>query len=324
MKPSSWSTLCPVPAVMVASVPHSAATEAEVRRPSAATESEWWGAPPRSLEATVLLLAAEPGRPAADGGAPHRGAAARAVLAGPAVADDLAGVHAATLDRAPDRHPQLAVQGRGLVAVEVLGRYAGRHRGLPERLVGQQVADAGDRVLVEQTGLHRCPGAAQELTELGQADLPRVGAEGVDVRVEADPAEPPLVEEPQRAAVGEDQREPVPLWLDRVAGPRDPAADVVAALVVVAPLPADVDPAAHAQVDAQDRSVAGDLAPDRLAAPVRGPQLVADQRVAQLARGVRPAHVAVGVVDVLDLPVQGGALDDGASGLDLGQLRHGG
>jgi hypothetical protein len=83
-----------------------------------------------------------------------------------------------------------------------------------------------------------------------------------------------------------------------------------------------VDAAAHAQVDAEHRSAPGDLAPDRLAAPVRGTELVPDQGVPQLPRGVRPAHPAVRVVDVDDPAAQRRALDDRSGGLDLGQLGH--
>ena len=58
--------------------------------------------------------------------------------------------------------------------------------------------------------------ARHPLPELADAHLLGVGAEGVEVGVEAGAAEPPLVEEPQRAAALEGEGEPVPLGL---AGP---------------------------------------------------------------------------------------------------------
>jgi glutathione S-transferase len=51
---------------------------------------------------------------------------------------------------------------------------------------------------------------------------------------------------------------------------------------------------------------------------------MADKRIAQLAGRVRTAHVGVGIVDVHDLATEPVLGDQGASGLDLGELWHGG
>ena len=193
--------------------------------------------------------------------------------------------------------------------VELVGGSFGSDRRLPQHLVGQQVPDAGDRVLVEQARLHRRPRRTDQLPEVREPDLAGVRAEGLDVGVEADPAEASLVEQPQRAAVGEVQGEPVPLGLDR--RPLRAGADVVAALVDATVALGDEDAAAHAQVDAED-VVAGRLDPHRLAASVGGDEPPAEQGGADLAGRVRPADPGVGVVDVVDAPAEGGALDHGA------------
>ena len=102
---------------------------------------------------------------------------------------------------------------------------------------------------------------------------------------------------------------------------------VVAALVGVRAV-GHQDASAHPEVDREHRPWgarppgAGRLAPHQLAAPVGDRQSAAHERVAQLPRLVRPALVAVAVVDVGDPPVETGPFDDGASGLDLGQFRH--
>ena len=97
--------------------------------------------------------------------------------------------------------------------------------------------------------------------------------------------------------------------------------DVVAALVDLAVRLGHQDPAAHAEVDAEHR-VAGRLHPHRLAPPVRRQEPLSDQGATDLAGHVGPADPGVGVVDVDDPPVERGPFDDGARGLDLGQLRH--
>ena len=86
----------------------------------------------------------------------------------------------------------------------------------------------------------------------------------------------------------------------------------------------DHDPPAHAEVDPQQRPVAGGLAPHALAASQGGGEPASDEGGADLAGGVRAADPGVGVVDVGDLAVQRAGLDDRAGALDLGQLGHAG
>src|SRR5690349_16159839 len=75
-----------------------------------------------------LLRRAGPGGPAAGDRTAHRRAAARAVVAGLAVPDDLAGVHAAVRDRGLDGLAELAVQPRDLVRLEGVRRALGGER----------------------------------------------------------------------------------------------------------------------------------------------------------------------------------------------------
>ena len=83
--------------------------------------------------------------------------------------------------------------------------------GLPEDLIGQQVADPGDPVLIQQPGLdRRGRPRAQGRPELGRGDPLRVRAQLVHRRVQPDAAQPPGVDQHQPAAVGEEQREPGP------------------------------------------------------------------------------------------------------------------
>ena len=154
-------------------------------------------APPSA--SACSLLAAEPGRPAADRGALHRRRRSAGSAAGPAVADDLAGVHAAALDGVPDGRPQLAVQ-----PVE-LGRASARRPARPGASAACHSASSASRLPTPAiaywsssrafTGAVLRPSAR---AELGRRDLAGVRAEGIDVGVEPDPAEAPLVE--QRAA----------------------------------------------------------------------------------------------------------------------------
>jgi hypothetical protein len=84
--------------------------------------------------------------------------------------------------------------------------------------------------------------------ECGGRDLFGVRPERVDVRVQPDASQPALVEKRQAAAVGEVEREAVPLSLARlrVAAPGAAALDWLAAA-----RGRDDDAAAHAQVDAE-------------------------------------------------------------------------
>ena len=160
------------------------------------------------LEVVRPARRAPPGRPAADGGADHLGAAAWTVPAGlrksmmvpvsdAAVVDApwwlAAGPGAGSSARRPSAHWPVAA-GRSWPA---------------KGLVGEQVADAGDHRLVEQPGLDRRLPAADPGANSASVTDCGVRSERSN-RVEADPAEPARVEEPQRATVGEGDREPVP------------------------------------------------------------------------------------------------------------------
>jgi hypothetical protein len=57
---------------------------------------------------------------------------------------------------------------------------------------------------------------------------------------------------------------------------------------------------------------------------MRGDKAVTNERVAQLAGRMGTTHVRVSIIDVHDLAIEAVLGDQGASGLDLGQFRHGG
>ena len=149
-----------------------------------------------------------------------------------------------------------------LVAQLARGRRGCRPR-LPQRLVGEQVADAGDRLLVEQPRLDRHRAAADALAEGVARDLGGVRADVGEVRLDHRAAEPALVAQREPAAVGELEHEAVP---------------VVRAGGLV-----DHDPAGHPEVQAELRPAVG-LRPEELAAAVGRGEPVADQRGGDLAR----------------------------------------
>src|SRR5918994_7679584 len=122
--------------------------------------------------ALPLLDGAPPRRPAPDCPSLHRGTAARARLVLRAVRDDLAGVDAAAGDRAARGLAQLAAQGVEVLGGQLAGRPRRARARLPQRLVGEEVADAGEHRLVEQAGLDRRralpdPGAEVVARDLG-------------------------------------------------------------------------------------------------------------------------------------------------------------
>jgi hypothetical protein len=89
------------------------------------------------------------------------------VAAGVAVLDDLTGVHAAVRDRGLEGPLQVAVE-----PVEVLGLQLVRgcrrvDLGSPQRLVRQQVPDAGEHRLVQQPRLDRGPAPRDAGAEVG-------------------------------------------------------------------------------------------------------------------------------------------------------------
>src|SRR6185437_16303681 len=100
-----------------------------------------------------LFAGAPPGGAAAYLRGDHGDAVAGAEPAGSAVRDDREGVHASGADRGPDGGEHGAVEAVQVVAGQVADRAPGADLGQPQRLVRQQVADAGDGVLVEESRL---------------------------------------------------------------------------------------------------------------------------------------------------------------------------
>ena len=99
------------------------------------------------------------------------------------------------LHRAPDRPEETVNVGPG----EFVNRPGRVDLRLPEDLIGQQVADPGNRVLIEQACFHRCCPAGECGPELRAGDLAGIGAERVDGRIEADSAEPAWIDQQQRS-----------------------------------------------------------------------------------------------------------------------------
>ena len=219
-------------------------------------------------------------------------------------------------DRAPHRPQQTVDVGPGQVA-HWLSRMDLR---LPQDLVGQQVTDAGDRVLVEEPGFHRRGAPRERAPELLRRDGAGIGAQPVDRRVEADPAEPARVDEEQRPAIGEREGEPQ----EAVIAGSAATPPVVAALDFATMSIGYDDLAGHAEVNAEDRTwsarrpCARRVAPHALALPINGRQSPASQRRSDFTWPVRSAFVAVAVVDVSDHASECRLLDHRACGLYFG------
>ena len=194
-------------------------------------------APPSDLLGRAPVRRAPADRPAR-----HRGPAARAYAVAPAGRDDLARVDAAARDRGAVRRPDGDPQAVELVLGQVVGRPVRVDPRAPERLVGQQVAHAGEDRLVHDPRLDRHAAAGDAGAEVLARDLGRVGAEALDRRLEPHASQAAAVAQRHRAAVLERDREAVPaVAVD--PGPR------VAGLVAV-----DDDPPGHAEVDAERRA----------------------------------------------------------------------
>src|SRR5579875_1457163 len=135
-------------------------------------------------------------------------AVARADLLLAARAHERARVSAAPADRLAQRPAQLAPQAIELIDRQRSRVAARREPRLPQDLVGEQVADARDRVLVEEPRLDRRMAPADPPAKLLAADVGGVDPDVAVVGVEHRPAEPPAVA----------QRHPRPvLELDRKA-----------------------------------------------------------------------------------------------------------
>ena len=196
----------------------------------------------------------------------------------------------------------LAAQAVELVGAQPAGGAPGVQARAPEDLVGQQVADARHNGLVHEARLQRGGPAADAGAEVVAADLGGVGAQGVEIGLQARAAQAALVAQGEAAAVLEVHDEAVP-----AAGRR---------------LLVERDATGHAEVQPEHRPIVRGLDPHRLAAAVRRGQLAADERVGDLARRVRAAHVAVAVLHADDAPEQRAALDGRPGALSLRELRH--
>jgi hypothetical protein len=178
---------------------------------------------------------------------PHFGAAARARAARAPGRDDLTGVHAAAGGGGLQGRLEGAVEPVDVLAPQGVHTGRGRHLGLPESLVGQQVPDSGDLGLVEQPGLDGDRPLHDQVPEFRGRDLLRVRPERVEVRVEPDAPQPALVEQGQAAAVSELEREPRPFRLARLGV----ATSRLAAREYLAVGGRDDDATPHAQVETQ-------------------------------------------------------------------------
>ena len=234
--------------------------------------------------------------------------------------NDLQRVHPAVLQRDPDRVPQGPQQVALLIGGQAPGGPGRMDAGPPQDLVGQQVADPGDPVLVQQMGLDRGGSGGHGRPELGRGDPLRVRAERFDRRIEPHPAQPPGIDQHQPAPVRERQREPGPPVVARF-----PAALPVVAAVDLGPARiGDDDLARHPQVDPERDRVRypAHRAPHALALAQRGHQFPAQQRPFHLAGPVGTAHEGVSIIDVHDAAPQPGPLDDRPGRFDLRKLRH--
>src|SRR5258708_36976744 len=89
---------------------------------------------------------------------------------------------------------------------------------MPENLVSQQVASAGELGRVEQTRLDGDPSLCDQRAEVRPRDLRGIRPERADVRVEPDPPESPRVDQNQAAAVREPKGEAAPPSLPPLGG----------------------------------------------------------------------------------------------------------
>ena len=142
----------------------------------------------------------------------------------PALAEKVAfapvGMHE-VIHRGPaggDRPPQQAAQGQkkpvAVVAAEAAGSARGAQRGSKQSLVGVDVADPSDQLLIEQHALDRGATSTHAGGKLGFADAERVRTEALEARTRLAPPKPEdpaeLTRIPQKqhgAAAGKAERE---------------------------------------------------------------------------------------------------------------------
>ncbi len=209
------------------------------------------------------------------------------------------------------------MQDAQLVVVERRAATGGQP-GPPEDLVGQQVADTGQALLVHQARLQRCRRPVVPRTncegrpELGQRHAERVGAETPHVGRQLEGAETAGVVHRQIATVLEGDAGPHPLLLEDPG----PVAQPVESLVSV-----DHQASGHAEAHAEGRPVRG-VEQEELAPSTRLGEGAADQGGPEaLRRRAAPAVAGVDHPDPRDRPAQG-LLGQDPVQLDFEDLGH--
>ena len=183
--------------------------------------------------------------------------------------------------------------------------------GLEERLVGVDIADAGDPRLVEEEALDAAPAPLQDGPELGQVNFKRLGAQAgqlaargrriaLDAEQEAELAD--VAEAELVAAVAEADDEP------RV-------------FVSRRPLPREQELAGHLEVE-DERPPALDLDEEHLAAPADSDDAAAAQRLEPLPPA-SPEQGREEEVDPRDGPALEARRERTGDRLDFGEFRHG-
>ena len=161
----------------------------------------------------------------------------------------------------------------------------GKDAGLPQDLIGEQVAHAGNRPLVEQPRLDRRVADADQTPKVIAVDERCVGPDVAEVGVQHRATETTLVAEGKPGPV---------LEFD---GKAVPAGRTILLL--------ENDSSSHPEVQPERGTFHG-LQPEELAPAMGAGQLMADQRFGYLAGRVGPAHVGVAVIDARDPPVKDG------------------
>ena len=197
-------------------------------------------------------------------------------------------------------------------------RRPGSNAGPPQDLVGQQVAHAGQALLVHQPRLERGDRARprrrrQRGAHVGERGRQRVGPEPVLVGRQLEGAEAPRVVQLERAPVDEVHPGPHPLLVEDARAVAQPVERLLAV---------DDQPARHAEADAERRPAVGVEQHELAPAPRLG-ELVPGQGGPE-ARGRRPPTPVAGVdhPDLGHRAVQR-LLGQGPVALDFEDLGHG-
>src|SRR5207248_1742775 len=156
----------------------------------------------------------------------------------------------------PQRGADGVVEALQLGVVEAAGRPGGVEARLEEGFVDDQVSEPGDLRLVHEPGLEGDAALAEHLPQTGRREPDGVGPELVRLGVELGTAEAAGIAQPQVAAVGEADDEPVP----RLDLPVGGVLEVVDAGGAV-----DEEPAGHAEPQSEDGPVVAGVEHDPLA-----------------------------------------------------------